>query len=151
MNSKFVLLAALASVVWGGLVASAQGTSRSQWDGVYTEAQAARGKELYLRRCVLCHVDDLSGGEPEEFIPPAPSLIDSKFDNYWNQRPVAELYNYIHTKMPMDEPGALLPQQVSDLISFIFNYRKYPAGTTELPGNEAALKSIVFIAKKPGA
>jgi mono/diheme cytochrome c family protein len=30
-------------------------TSRSVWDGVYTEAQAKRGEALFGQNCVSCH------------------------------------------------------------------------------------------------
>jgi len=30
-------------------------TSRSVWDGVYTEAQAKRGEAIYEQNCVSCH------------------------------------------------------------------------------------------------
>src|SRR5258708_27979977 len=37
-------------------------TSRSVWDGVYTEEQATRGEEIYRKECASCHGDTLAGG-----------------------------------------------------------------------------------------
>jgi mono/diheme cytochrome c family protein len=45
-------------------VAAAQSTAPSSttvWQGVYSEAQAARGKTEYTTHCASCHRDDLSG------------------------------------------------------------------------------------------
>ncbi len=42
--------------------ASAQSV-KSQWDGIYTDAQAARGERLYAANCAPCHNWDLKGNE----------------------------------------------------------------------------------------
>ena len=36
--------------------------ARSVWDGVFTEAQADRGKVLYGRECASCHGDTWAAG-----------------------------------------------------------------------------------------
>ena len=42
-------------------VARAQGGSPRIWQGVYSEAQAARGKDGYTAVCLRCHAPDLAG------------------------------------------------------------------------------------------
>src|SRR5688572_29570126 len=56
----------------------AQGvTVRTVWDGVYSEAQAARGKAVYDAQCAFCHQSDLRG---QGF---APGLIEDTFTSRW--------------------------------------------------------------------
>src|SRR5438034_1798154 len=38
-------------------------TSRSVWDGVYTQEQANRGKTAYAEQCASCHGAELRGGD----------------------------------------------------------------------------------------
>ena len=45
------------------MAALSQETSRSIWDGVYTEAQAKRGAAIYSAECAGCHGLDLTGVE----------------------------------------------------------------------------------------
>jgi mono/diheme cytochrome c family protein len=45
---------------------------KTSWDGMYTEAQAARGEALWGEQCAKCHGPDMSSGD-------APSLIGSEF------------------------------------------------------------------------
>ena len=60
--------AAVAVVVlagWGASLAAAGAAAQapaSTQDGVYSAAQATRGKKLYDDKCSACHVADLSGG-----------------------------------------------------------------------------------------
>src|SRR2546423_1377917 len=49
---------------------------RSMWDGVYTDAQAARGQAQYRQECASCHGDRLEGGGE---IAPAPELAGDIF------------------------------------------------------------------------
>src|SRR5258708_23784158 len=51
----------------------AQPPTKSIWDGVYSEAQAARGKALYSQECASCHGGELTGGEM------APPLAGGEF------------------------------------------------------------------------
>ena len=54
----------LFSLSFTAVVGAAQSTDSSTttvWQGVYTEAQAARGEAEYTTHCANCHRDDLSG------------------------------------------------------------------------------------------
>ena len=55
----------------------AQTPWRSTWDGVYTKAQADRGK-TYTRQCLECHGDDLEG-DPENPPLTRPRLFTMEF------------------------------------------------------------------------
>jgi S-disulfanyl-L-cysteine oxidoreductase SoxD len=122
---------------------AAQG--KSQWDGVYTEAQAQRGEGLYSQYCASCHGPDLAGGEM------APGLTGGEFTSNWNDLSLGDLYERIRISMPQNAPGSLSRQQNSDILSFILRKMNTPVGQTELSTSTDELKAIKFLAAKPGA
>jgi len=63
-----------------GSVIAQNGTSI--WSGIYTEAQAARGQEVYNSTCSSCHAGDLRGNSN------APSLTGMSFMFLWERRSV---------------------------------------------------------------
>jgi quinoprotein glucose dehydrogenase len=132
-------------VVLGALVVleslSAQ-TSRSLWDGVYTEEQAKRGAIAYVERCARCHGADLSSGDA------VPPLAGPEFLSTWNTLTVGDLFDRIRTSMPADKPGSLTRQQDSDIVAYVLSVNKFPAGNTELATQTELLKQIQFDAFK---
>src|SRR3954451_23666218 len=52
-----------AAVLVLGTNLHAQPPTKSVWDGVYSQAQADRGKGLYSEQCASCHGSELTGGE----------------------------------------------------------------------------------------
>ena len=126
-----------------GTTVAAQG--KSQWDGVYTEAQAQRGEGLYAQYCASCHGPDLAGGEM------APGLTGGEFTSNWNDLSLGDLYERIRISMPQSAPGSLTRQQNSDILAFILRKMNTPVGQTELSTSTDELKAIKFLAAKPGA
>src|SRR5438105_948543 len=120
----------------------AQEMSKSVWDGIYNEAQADRGKQLYSDACASCHGPELTGGEM------APPLVGGDFQSDWNGLSVGDLFERIRISMPQNAPGSLSGQQNADILAFVFSVNKFPAGTTELPKEAGILKQIKFEAKK---
>src|SRR5580765_4228878 len=126
-----------------GTVAAQQ--AKSQWDGVYTEDQAKRGEGLYSQYCASCHGPDLAGGEM------APGLTGGEFTSNWNDLSLGDLYERIRISMPQSAPGSLSRQQNSDILAFILHKMNTPIGQTELSTSTDELKTIKFLAAKPGA
>jgi mono/diheme cytochrome c family protein len=116
--------------------AAAPGAGSSVLAGVYTEEQAKRGEEVAGKLCVGCHGPDLTGGEA------GPSLVGLEFIGNWTSLTLADFYDRINSTMPADAPGTLTPQQTSDVATYVLKLNKFPAGTTELPSDMAALKGI---------
>jgi mono/diheme cytochrome c family protein len=114
---------------------------RTANDGVYTDAQAARGRALYREKCAACHGDALEGKL-------APPLAGSEFLNVWGARPLSELAGKIRSTMPSDDPGKLNPSEAADLVACILQAGKFPLGRNELRADDAALRSIVLVAAK---
>ena len=123
----------------------AQDTTKSVWDGVYTEDQAKRGSPLYAQNCASCHGPELMGGEM------APPLATGDFLSGWDGLTVGDLFERIRISMPQNAPGSLSGQQNADILAFILSANKFPVGDTEMSNSGMALKAIKFEAKKPGA
>ena len=115
--------------------------AQTVWDGSYTEAQAARGREQYLKDCSSCHSENLQGGDE------APGLVGSGFLAQWVDLSVSELLERTRTTMPQDRPGKLSRANYADIIAFIFKVNGFPAGQTELPTDSATLKTIQITSK----
>ena len=120
--------------------------TRSVLDGVYTEEQAKRGQVQY-RRCLLCHLDDLQG---DPVIQAAP-LAGEVFLEKWSSHTVKELFETISTTMPQDSPGSMKPQGYADVLSYIFQVNKFPAGKEELSAQTDQLDKILIERPRPDA
>ena len=120
---------------------------KSQWDGVYTAAQATRGAETFKGKCAQCHGANLQGYAIEAT--PAPALTGAEFEKNWDSFPLSDLYDKIKMLMPQDDPGSLTAEQAADVIAFILQTGKYPVGTAEVSTDHAQLEAIKFLAKKP--
>ena len=127
-----------------GLQAPEAQTTKSVWDGVYTEEQAKRGAALYKHWCSSCHGAELEGGEM------APGLVGGGFTSNWNGLTIGDIFDRTRTTMPQDSPGALSREQVADITAFVLSMNKFPAGSAELATQSEMLKQIKFEATKPG-
>jgi len=116
--------------------------SRTVADRVYSDAQAARGQQLYKTQCVTCHGEALEGVV-------GPPLAGSGFLAAWSARPLAELVDKIEKTMPPQQPGSVARPQAIELASYFLSASKFPAGATELAS--AALGQIAFPAAQPSA
>ena len=121
----------------------AQPPTKSIWDGVYSEAQAARGKALYAQECASCHGGELTGGEM------APPLAGGEFMAGWDGLTIGDLFERVRISMPQNAPGSLSGQQNADILAFMFSSNKFPAGAEEMPKEAGILKQIKFEVKKP--
>jgi mono/diheme cytochrome c family protein len=139
-----------ASAICVGVVALALSASvslrgqqpRTAKDGVYTAAQAKRGEAIYQARCIACHGPMLEGLV-------GPPLTGDTFLDPHDKQPVSDLFDKIRATMPADAPGTLEPPQVADLVSFILQSNKFPAGRAELGTADAALKQIALVSASP--
>ena len=121
----------------------AQPPTKSIWEGIYTDAQATRGKALYASECSSCHGAELTGGEM------APGLAGGEFISGWDGLTVGDLFERIRISMPQNSPGSLSGQQNADILAFVFSVNKFPTGASELPKEAGILKQIKFEGKKP--
>ena len=115
------------------------------WDGVYTAAQAERGRTAYAQTCASCHAEDLRGRST------APSLIEESFLFLWSDMSVGDLFERTRMLMPSDRPGSLPAETYADIMAFIAQKNGFPAGSTELGTDVGALKQILITEKRPPA
>src|SRR5438132_14033091 len=113
--------------------------ARSVLDGVYTEDQAKRGQARY-RRCILCHLDELQGDPAKQ----APPIAGEAFLEKWIGHTVKDMFEKTSTTMPQDSPGSLSPQEYADVLSYMFQVNKFPAGKEELSAQTEQLDRILI-------
>jgi mono/diheme cytochrome c family protein len=109
-------------------------SERSVWDGVYTDAQATRGKETFAGNCARCHA--------------AEDFAAASFLSGWEGSTVQDLFKQVITTMPMDNPGSLRPEDYIDVISYFLKVNAMPPGKDELDTDPEHLKLIRITAKK---
>jgi cytochrome c len=117
------------------LLLFAQSSTR---EGVYTAAQAVRGKTAYKNSCAACHGEALEGAGQ------APPLAGEDFIGNWSGQALADLFDKIQTSMPADRPGQLSAGTNSDIVAYLLSANKFPAGRTELSGASANFRKIRF-------
>ena len=140
---RCVSCCALLVVALIGSAIDGQEPKRTVWDGVYTAAQAERGRSAYLQSCASCHADDLRGKGT------APSLVEESFVFLWGDMSVGDLFERTRMLMPSDRPGSLAADTYADIIAFIAQKNGFPAGSTDLGADVAALKQILITGKRP--
>jgi mono/diheme cytochrome c family protein len=88
-------------------------------EAYYTADQAARGQRTFSTICAVCHGRN-------EFSGPI-------FQVTWMADPVGAIYDHISTKMPQNRPGSLSAQEYVDVIAYMLQLNRRPAGERELP------------------
>jgi mono/diheme cytochrome c family protein len=126
----FFLVSATASLV----TAQSRTAPRTVWDGVYTEAQAARGMMAFGQSCSGCHALAAQGKAP---------LVGDAFWKSFAQKTVGDLLEFVSVNMPNGTPGSLAEPTYRDIVALMLKSNGFPAGTTELAGNTAANVQIV--------
>lgn len=124
------------------MVAVGAQAAKSVNEGVYSEAQAKRGDAIYKEQCAACHGDNLEGTGP------MPPLAGKDFLSNWQGKPLSDVFEKTQTSMPATAPGSLSPEQTADVVAYLLNVGKYPAGAAELAAKVDALKTITIDALK---
>ena len=113
---------------------TAHAPGRTVWDGVYTDAQAARATPIFSQSCSNCHTLTSEGNSP---------LAGDKFWEGYTQRTVGDLLTYVRTSMPNGNGGSLPTSSYNDLVALILKSNGFPAGMTELAPETVANVQIV--------
>jgi S-disulfanyl-L-cysteine oxidoreductase SoxD len=130
-------------VAIGVVALYAQDSSRSVWDGVFSEDQAKAGQADYLRSCASCHGDTLTGGDE------APSLAGGAFLSNWNGLTVGELFERIRTTMPINDPPSVGREVKTRILAYLLKMNRFPSGGTELSARTEAMRLIRIEADEP--
>jgi cytochrome c1 len=96
--------------------------------GLFSQAQANRGRDSFRSMCTECH----TAGE----------FSDNAFKVKWSRRSVGDLYEFIHTAMPDDAPGILTEAQAIELTSYILEMNGFESGSRQMDPDQAALDAV---------
>jgi len=158
---RFAILAAITTITAALAAPVARAADRTVWDGVYTEAQATRGKAAYEKGCQSCHSAGAGGGFGITYSGTA--LKGQRFVQTW-QDDLLGLVAYAMSPPPgstlsqkeqrhgdSDAPrGAKDPLSAGDYVdvmAYLFQLNGFPAGTSELTVDGMA--SITLQEKEP--
>ncbi len=109
-------------------------------DGVYTDAQAARGAAAYDAACSGCHRADLGGGT-------GPALKDQRFARIYAGKDLRTLFTKIATTMPRGAPGSLADDVYLDIVAHVLKENGFRPGSHELTAD--ALDGIRVLPGQP--
>ncbi len=153
-----VLIAAMAASAIAFLFVAAASIDaqapRTVQDGVYSDAQAARGQALYAQRCAGCHGPALAGAQ-------APPLTGDAFTSKFRLEPLSALFIKIRYTMPPAPPQSvdtanvpvsprLTPEQGADLLAHVLKTNGFPAGKTDFPIADATTSEVGWPAAPAG-
>ena len=104
--------------------------------GVYTKAQATRGRYVYLGACKNCHDAATHSG--------------SVFAQWWKGKQLSELFQYIYERMPKNDPGTLGEEDVADVVAYLLQLNQMPVGKNEIYPSVDSLKKFRIDLKSKG-
>ena len=134
IRPMFFVSAAVLAAALSTAAVSGQSPARTTNSGVYTAAQAERGKKIFEAKCTTCHDTARFTGDV--------------FLDAWNGKPLKDVWDIASGTMPEDNPGSLPQQEYGDILAFFLHLNEFPAGETELKG-EASAMAAIKIEKKP--
>lgn len=105
--------------------------------GIYSDAQADRGLQVYRQICSECH-------ESQDWTDPA-------FLERWEEASVYRLWHWVYQRMPHGAPGTLTRRQVTDALAYIFRLNGLPPGRAELGSDDDSLDDYWILWTKPAA
>jgi mono/diheme cytochrome c family protein len=118
---------------------------QSIWDGVYSTAQAERGKAAFLAgRCGGCHLVDLSGDR-------GPALKGEAFVSHWEGTTVSSLFAKIRDTMPPNAPNETTADAKIDIVAYLLASNGFPSGASTLKIDAPALDAIEVVRKGQGS
>lgn len=107
--------------------------AQAQPSSGFTAREATQGGALYSQHCAQCHGAHLQGGA-------APDLVGAGWHKSIADRfPTAGgLLDYVSRNMPVDNPGALTPEQYRDVVAFVLATNGYRAARRATPPAQLA-------------
>lgn len=106
--------------------------ARSVAGGVFSEAQAARGEDLYQQNCSACHDAGNYSGQ----------ALQAK----WGSYNLGDIYGDISLTMPPANPGGLGADEYASIIAYLLRESGYQPGDEDvlLPGDSFQLQRYVI-------
>ena len=139
LKRRSILLLACAALA-NDCILALNGAHAADSGGWYTPDQAARGHITFNSYCAQCHRPDLMGAI-------GPALVGATFLKDWSNKPLSELYNFEHTKMPATNPGSVPENKLWDITAYILQKNGFSPGPTDLTA-QAASRDLVEPSKE---
>ncbi len=123
--SRLLVVSILASAF--GLAARSSSAAvvqeEAQQGGLYTAAQASRGRDIYRAHCAVCHGSRLDDGV-------AVALVGPDFLGQWGTpaRSLDDLFFILRTTMPRPAAGSLAKDEYVDVLAYILERNELSAG-----------------------
>ena len=114
------------------LCSEAEAANNKGW---YTQAQAARGHQLFNNYCAQCHRPDLTGAV-------GPALVGDAFLKQWSNKPLGDLFGFEHSNMPANNPGSLPDDTLWSITAYILRKNGFPAGSIVLSQSSGASRML---------
>lgn len=105
---------------------------------LYTQAQAAAGKQKFSDNCALCHGEDLKGLA-------GPALTGPHFASPKENFHVGDIFTIVTHNMPATQPGSLPHGDYVEIMAFLLQQNGYPAGGKALTYDETLQSKVPFI------
>ena len=119
---------------------------RDIWDGVFTAAQAERGKNVAQQgRCTGCHGPELAGSER------APALKGDAFLSNWEDGSLNRLFLKIRDTMPPSNAEQVAAADKLDVLAYVLRVNGFPAGTADLRLDADTLEAIQIARRRSDA
>ena len=103
--------------------------------GIFTDAQADRGRTTFDEVCSECHTTSEFRGRT--------------FQSNWGRRTVYSLFRTVRSTMPDDNPGGLEEQVYLDVVSYILSMNGHGPGTSEL-SPDSPMREVRIAPESPG-
>lgn len=124
-----VVLAFLTTAVAAAPACLAGQAPLTTQDGIYSQEQADRGKQVYVRVCSQCHPLDWYQGD---------------IMRAWEGAPIYNFYQLVSTSMPQSNPGSLPRRDYVDMLAYILELNGMPPGEESLSSRSSVLQNILF-------
>lgn len=134
--SVMVLLALVASSAAMPTHSAAQTAPTSTTAGVYTAAQANKGRNVFQANCLGCHTTASHAG--------------AAFEQKWFNRSLSDLFDYLSSMMPKSAPGSLTEDEYVWVTAYVLRLNGMPPGSVELNPDPKWLKAVRIEAVPPG-
>lgn len=108
----------------------------------FTSSQKSHGEKQFAQSCAACHGDHLEGGAGPALTGPTFETLSKKVGAN-----VGDIFTYMTTNMPLNEPASLTHDQYVNIMAFILSQNGYKPGGKAL-SFATAEKSKAPIIKK---
>ena len=108
----------------------------------FTSSQMTKGDKQFAQSCAQCHGEQLEGGA-------GPALTGPTFDTLSKKvgANVGDIFTYMTTNMPLNEPASLSHSQYVSIMSYILSKNGYKPGKTALTFKVAESSKAPIIKK----